>query len=117
MDKILIIDDNNCIRSMLKFLLNEYEVLEAKDGETGLATLKKEKEIKLVITDYQLPGIDGLEIIKWLKVYRPEMAIILISACTKIIVGAKKLEIEHAFPKPFQDTDHILKEINRIMGR
>ena len=117
MEKILIIDDNDCIRAMLKFLLNEYEVLEAKDGETGLATLKKEKEIKLVITDYQLPGIDGLEIIKWLKVHQPEMAIVLISACTKIIVGAKKLEIEHAFPKPFQDTDHVLKEINRIMGR
>ena len=40
MEKILIIDDNDCIRAMLKFLLNEYEVLEAKDRETGLATLK-----------------------------------------------------------------------------
>ncbi|MBT3260776.1 response regulator [bacterium] len=117
MDKILIIDDNSCIRAMLKFLLNEHEILEAKDGETALKILKKQKNIKLVITDYQLPGMDGLEIIKWLKTHHPEIAIILISACTKIIVGAKKLEIEHAFPKPFKDIDYILEQIKKIMGR
>jgi hypothetical protein len=37
-------------------------------------------------------------------------------ACHKIILGAHKLEVDHVFPKPFEDIDYILDQIKRIMG-
>jgi two-component system, OmpR family, response regulator ResD len=116
MSLILIIDDNPCVRTMLKYILNNYQVLEAKDGTEGLNHLKKHKNIKLVITDYQMPGVNGLEICKWVKKNRPQTAVILITACNKIILGAHKLEVVHVFPKPFEDIDYILEQIKRIMG-
>jgi CheY-like chemotaxis protein len=116
MPPILIIDDNPCVRTMLKFVLKEYKVLEAKDGTEGLTYLKKHKNIKLVITDYQMPGANGSEICKWVKKNRPQTAVIMITACNKIILGAHKLQVDHVFPKPFKDIDYILEQINRIMS-
>jgi DNA-binding response OmpR family regulator len=66
--KVLIIDDDPAITHMIASALIDagYDVSDASDGETGL---QKAKEIQpsLVICDYRLPDIDGLEVIGRLR--------------------------------------------------
>ncbi len=81
MKRILVIDDEELIRSFLRDLLKEegYEVIMASDGEEGLA-LFETNSIDLVITDIIMPVKDGLDTILELKKKAPELPVIAISA-------------------------------------
>jgi DNA-binding response OmpR family regulator len=81
MKRILVIDDEELIRTFLKDLLEEegYEVIIAGDGEEGLA-LFETNSIDLVITDIIMPVKDGLDTILELKKKAPELPVIAISA-------------------------------------
>lgn len=64
--KILVIEDDRMNRAMLKeFLEDTYDVLEANDGEEGLAILRdKYREISLVLMDLNMPKMTGYEILE-----------------------------------------------------
>jgi len=66
--KILIVDDDPDIRDILKITLSEenYEVLEAKDGEEALKIIES-KTLDLVLLDYKMPKIDGREVCRRVK--------------------------------------------------
>jgi two-component system chemotaxis response regulator CheY len=65
---ILTVDDSKSIREMVSFTLKSagYEVLEAVDGEDGLNKAKT-KSVQLVLTDQNMPKMDGLTLIKSLR--------------------------------------------------
>ena len=64
--KILIVDDDAMNRVVLSDLLtDEYDIIEAKDGNEAIEILeKKAKEITLVLLDMVMPERDGLEVLK-----------------------------------------------------
>ncbi|MDD4429663.1 MAG: response regulator, partial [Paludibacter sp.] len=64
MEKILVIDDDKLVRKVFKLTLSKegYDVLEAEDGRQGLQLIKTENP-DLVLTDFLMPGINGLEVI------------------------------------------------------
>jgi two-component system chemotaxis response regulator CheY len=66
--KILAIDDSASIRRMVSFTLKGagYDVLEAADGEEGL-DLARHNEVSLVLTDHNMPKMDGLALIRTLR--------------------------------------------------
>ncbi len=66
--KILIVDDDPDIRDVLKLTLSEenYEILEASDGETALKTIH-EIQPDLILLDYKIPKIDGREVCRRIK--------------------------------------------------
>ena len=66
--KILVVEDNETNMYLITFILKNkaYDVIEARSGEEGVETAKKEKP-DLIIMDIQLPGIDGLETTKQIK--------------------------------------------------
>jgi len=66
--RILVIDDNAAIRELLRLVLEEegYEVIEAADGAEGLRRYQAEPT-DLVITDLEMPGMDGLELLRALR--------------------------------------------------
>ncbi len=70
---ILIVDDSSTLRASVEFTLSEagYTVLQAEDGNTGLTALKgyegKESEIGMIITDINMPNMDGISFIKEVK--------------------------------------------------
>jgi len=68
MDKILIVDDEDNIRTLLHFNLEKagYEVVEATNGKEALEQVVKEKPA-LIVLDLMLPILDGLEVCKKLK--------------------------------------------------
>ena len=68
--KILVIDDNEWIRGTLKELLamSGYKVDVAEDGEAGIKKVKSQS-YNIVLTDIQMPKIDGMELLKQIKEY------------------------------------------------
>ena len=63
--KILIVDDDAMNRAVLSDLLcDEYDIIEAKDGDEALQILEKDAtEITLVLLDMVMPGRDGIEVL------------------------------------------------------
>ena len=69
MAKLLIVDDSTMLRDMLNYALNEggyTDVVEAVDGVDGLAKAKN-TNFDLIITDVNMPILNGLDMIKEIK--------------------------------------------------
>lgn len=68
MKTILAVDDSGSLRQMLAFSLKAagYSVIEAVDGQDGLNKAKRQS-VDLVLTDQNMPGMDGLSLIKALR--------------------------------------------------
>ena len=65
---ILAVDDSDSLRRMVVFSLEQagYQVVQAVDGQDGLEKAK-EKTVDLVLTDHNMPVMDGLSLIKRLR--------------------------------------------------
>jgi two-component system cell cycle sensor histidine kinase/response regulator CckA len=77
---ILLVENEAITRAALARVLHTsgHEVLEAENGEQGLASLDK-SPVDLVITGFVLPDVDGLSLIARIRKRRPQLPIILIS--------------------------------------
>jgi CheY-like chemotaxis protein len=97
---ILVIDDNAAIRELLRLVLEEegYEVIEAANGAEGLQRYQA-TPTDLVITDLQMPGMDGLELLMALRRMVPTPALIAISGDRDALTQARELT-PHTFAKP-----------------
>lgn len=64
--KVLVVDDSTAIRQSITYVLQQggYEVVEAKDGLDGLTTLQSMDPPDLVITDVNMPNMDGISFIR-----------------------------------------------------
>ncbi len=78
--KILVIDDDQKLRDEITeyFEDNGFSIVQAEDGEKGLELIKTERPI-LVITDLQMPGISGLDVLRTLTKEYPELPVVVIS--------------------------------------
>lgn len=66
---ILVVDDDKEIADLVEiYLVNDgYQVLKASDGEQCLQTLKEHPEVRMLILDIMMPGIDGLEVCREIR--------------------------------------------------
>lgn len=77
---ILIVDDDSSIRSLLRELLGDfYECAEADSAEDALTLIQTQK-FKLILSDIQMSGISGLEIVPLIRRHSPDTVIIRILA-------------------------------------
>lgn len=69
MAKILLVDDSSTVRDEVGgFLIkNGLEVVTAVDGKDGLSKLKSENGIKLVVSDVNMPNMDGLTMVEKIR--------------------------------------------------
>ncbi len=67
--KILLVDDDPAQRMLLRMCLQQvdYSVVEAENGAEAFAILEKEPDIRLVVTDLDMPVMDGFELIKQVR--------------------------------------------------
>ena len=117
MDTILVIEDKESMRDMLKQTLEVegYRVITAKDGSEGIRKLEDER-IGLVLTDLKLPKKDGFEVLKAVKQENPLLPVIVMTAFGTIETAVKAVK-EGAWDfltKPF-DTGHLLVLIKRAL--
>jgi DNA-binding response OmpR family regulator len=114
--KILIVEDESRLASLLKDAISEYfhSVVIAKDGEEGLKRFKANKP-DIIITDIMMPNINGLEMTKKIKELDELIPIIVLSAHSdkEKLLLAIDIGINKYFIKPF-DPDEVLEHINKI---
>ncbi|SHN63782.1 sigma-54-dependent transcriptional regulator [Desulfovibrio litoralis] len=91
--KILIIDDESDIRSSLSGILEDegYITLEAEDGEKGLGLLKEE-QVDLVFLDIWMPKIDGLEVLRQIRLSQNSVPVVMISGHGNIETAVKAIK-------------------------
>ncbi len=103
--KILVVDDELSMREFISILLERegYEVLTAADADTALERLAS-SAIDLVISDVQMPGLNGLELLARIRASSPETAVLLITAYSTAeqAVEAMKLGAYDYLAKPFK---------------
>ncbi len=118
---ILTVDDSASIRQMVSFTLKQagYTVVEADDGANGLNVAKSnEGGIGLVITDLNMPNMNGLELIRNLRTL-PAYKFTPILMLTTESDDSKKMEGKQAgatgwIVKPF-NPEQLLKVIQKVM--
>jgi CheY-like chemotaxis protein len=103
MAHILVVDDQKQIRSLLRTLLESigHEVIEASSGREGLCHYRTARP-DLVITDMQMPDMNGAEMIEHLRHIVPSVKIIVLSGSHSGIRDAIRLVgSQHTIRKPF----------------
>ncbi len=101
--KVMIVDDDDSIREVLKIMLKDYEVIEARNGREAIE-LYKEFKPDVVLMDIMLPEIDGISATKAILEIDPKAVVIGISAFAEskgknlINAGAKTI-IEKPFTR------------------
>jgi len=119
--KILIVDDAASMRGLVAMTLkkNGYEVVEASDGKDALTKLSSVGKVDLIITDLNMPNMDGIELIKTLKADAKYRFIPVIMLTTES-QEAKKEEGRKAgakawIVKPFKP-DVLVNVVKKIIG-
>jgi len=93
--KVLIVDDSITTRTLMKKILEsaKYEVHLAKDGKEGIAVLEA-TPIDVVVTDAEMPNMDGFELTHWIKnkSKSPDVPVIMIASIADQGVQTKAKE-------------------------
>ena len=116
---IMTVDDSASIRQMVGFTLRNagYEVVEAKDGKDAVSKLSG--PIKMVITDLNMPNMDGIELIRQIRA-TPAYKFIPVVMLTTESQATRKQEGKAAgatgwIVKPFQP-EQLLAVVKKVLG-
>ncbi len=115
---IMTVDDSSSVRQMVKFTLSDagYDVVEASDGKDALSKLQG--QVDMIITDLNMPNMDGIELIKQVR-SNSDYKFLPIVMLTTESEESKKNEGKKAgatgwIVKPFKP-DQILGVIKKVM--
>ncbi len=120
MDKVLIVEDNPDLLKTLKMGMEKYndkfETIAARDGAEAIAFLKR-IDIDLLVTDLQMPRIDGLSLLAFMKKKRPGIPCIVMTAHATAQIREKiQKNVLKFIEKPFQ-LDDLAKVIIPALNR
>ena len=117
--RILVVDDEDVLREMLgdALRLSGFEVLEAADGSKALAVLQGGK-VDLIISDVNMPGMDGYEMLSHLRAQGDETPAIMLTARRERadVTRGLKLGADDYVTKPFGLEELILR-VNAVLRR
>ena len=121
MQRVLVIDDEPQIRSLLRLILERdgFEVEEASDGMEGIK-IYRQNPVDLIISDLIMPNKDGIGMIIELKNEFPDVKIIAMSGGglnkpEGYLEGAKKLGAQRTLTKPI-DRDELLRAVKDMLN-
>lgn len=123
--KVLFVDDEaNVLKSLQRLFLDEdYDLFTASSGGEGLEILKEEADVQVVVSDYRMPEMNGVDFLKEVYEKWPHTIRIVLSgyADTGSIVGAiNEGQIYRFIPKPWNDDElkvHIAKAFEMFFLR
>jgi DNA-binding NtrC family response regulator len=117
--KVLVVDDDEITRDMLVSLLARegYPVVAARDGLEAVHLMRVE-DVKLVLTDYKMPGADGIEVLRQAARNIPDVSVVLLTAFGTLdsVLRAMKGGAYDYLTKPFK-IQEILIVVERAFKR
>lgn len=118
--KILIVDDSEINRAMLKEILGEgYEYLEAENGLRAIEILRRRTDIALVLLDLIMPEMDGFDVLRVMQCYawQEEIPVIVISAAedTRSVERAYDMGVADYIRRPFERVMVLRRVKNALM--
>jgi len=106
--KILVVDDSVTVRQQVGSALSQagFEIIEAADGQEGLSKITANPDLLMVITDVNMPHMNGLEMLEKLKANPKHSKLIVFMLTTEgqpeLIERAKKAGAKGWIVKPFK---------------
>lgn len=117
--KILIVDDSRTIRQQVSFTLSKggYIVVEAEDGVDGIQKLKSNTDVAMIISDVNMPNMNGLEMVEAIKADGSFGAIPIVMLTTEgsgeLIQRAKEAGAKGWLVKPFKP-DQLIGVVSKL---
>lgn len=121
MAKVLIVDDSDSLRSQLKKVLQgaSLDVVEAADGQLGLAALNSNTDVKLIICDVNMPNMDGITMCTKVsedpKFNSIPIFMLTTETNTDMKEKGKQVGVKAWITKPYQD-DKLLLAVKKMVG-
>ncbi len=106
MARILIVDDETAILTVLRVLINNlgHETVTFLDGGEAIQAIRSDETIDLIISDLRMSGVSGVDVITAVKKHRPNTPVLVISAylCEDTWREVKELGACGGIAKPFR---------------
>lgn len=121
MAHILVVDDSNTMREIVSSFLtqNGFEVAVANDGRDGLAQLQKDPGIRLVVSDINMPNMDGLTMAEKIRKDLGNTAVRIVMLTTEdnasMRARGKEIGVTGWIVKPFRG-ESVLGPFRRFCG-
>jgi two-component system phosphate regulon response regulator PhoB len=114
---VLIVDDDDVIRSLLRLTLPDegYDLVEAQDGGQALQ-ITEARQPALVLLDWRMPGLSGADVLTALKQRHPDVPVIVLTAEpeAKVRTQAESLGADVFMAKPFSPLQ-LLATVERLL--
>jgi CheY-like chemotaxis protein len=114
---ILLVDDNDDVREITALLLRDtgYNVIEAPSGSAALAALGANPAIDLLIVDFAMPGMSGIDLLEQARTRRPEIKVVFITGYIDLARFGAKFADEIVVKKPFT-MDQLAPAVRKALG-
>lgn len=118
MSLVLVVDDDSGVRQAMEDVLTEegYEVMAAENGQRALDLLERRMP-SILLTDLEMPQVDGERLIEQVRGRHPELPILVITS--RLVVDAereaRRLGVHGYLNKPI-DVDVLLRRVTEALG-
>jgi two-component system, cell cycle sensor histidine kinase and response regulator CckA len=116
---ILVVEDEEAVRELIKTTLENYgyTVVTAQNGVQGISLFEEHKrKVRALITDTDMPYLDGMAAIDAIKALRPDLPVIIASGSQRSAEQLRKIDVEHLtnLGKPFS-VDQLLIAVGMVV--
>ncbi|RJP16172.1 MAG: response regulator [Candidatus Abyssobacteria bacterium SURF_5] len=96
---ILLVEDDDIVRRQMARLLQAdgYKILQAARGDDAL-TLLDHEDVDLVLSDWKMPGMDGVGVLNYVRTHHPDVPVALVTAYPE---GLEQFKPDAILVKPF----------------
>jgi CheY-like chemotaxis protein len=118
--RILLVDDNANGLAARKSVLEElgYSIVTCTSGADALEHFTSREPFDLVVTDYKMPRMDGLELIGRLRKHTPDLPIVLISGYVDTLgMNEASTGADVVIQKSANEVSHLIRSVNRLLRR
>lgn len=120
--KVLIIDDESDVRDVLKLHLSEnnYQIIEAENGQEGIELLKSEDNlinVGVILCDIRMPKVNGVECIQYIRQEAPGIPIVVVTGFpdTQLAVDLANQGVKDYLVKPV-DKEKLLSTVEKLVA-